>query len=142
MSSRIISSTLLPFALGAVFGLLSPDVSGQGWIKGSVCPSDIPLDFHRCALEAAESFNPPRTADGHPDLGGDWILPGGQTGGAYEDLEAHGEELDAVGGAATEVWERFSDDIDTLIAKKPSGLQMCAHNYQKAQGEHIVAHIT
>jgi hypothetical protein len=35
------------------------------------CPVD-PAAFHRCALEKAKTFAPPRTPDGRPDLQGYW----------------------------------------------------------------------
>jgi len=63
-------------------------------VTESVCPDDTPAVFHRCALEAAEAFDPPRTPDGQPDMGGIWNLPGN----ASEDLEEHPEVLDDMGG--------------------------------------------
>ncbi|MFL2547026.1 MAG: hypothetical protein ACJ0SL_06650 [Candidatus Rariloculaceae bacterium] len=100
MSSHSVSSIVGGCAIALVSVSYSASTSGQSWVEDSGCPDNTPIEFHRCALDAAESFDPPLTADGLPDLGGNWILPGGQTGGPYEDLEAHGEELDAVGGAA------------------------------------------
>jgi hypothetical protein len=101
-----IRAVLGTFPVGAVTAavFLAPVLTeAQSWVEESVCPSDIPIEFHTCALEAADSFDPARTSDGAPDLGGNWVLPGGQFGGAYEDLEAHGEILDARGGAASVV---------------------------------------
>ena len=89
-------------AIAAVL-LASPAVT-QNWDGESICPDNTPAEFHACALQAAESFEPPRTFDGRPDLGGYWLLPGGQLGGAYEDLEEHPGELDALGGAAAIVF--------------------------------------
>ena len=85
-------------ALACLFA--APYAASQDWFAESVCPDNTPAEFHACALEAATSFEPPRTTAGRPDIGGYWMLPGGQLGGAYEDLEEHPGELDALGGAA------------------------------------------
>ena len=90
-------SALAPVLVAA--GLLSSSAAGQDWDGESICPENNPAEFHACALEAAATFEPPRTLDGRPNLGGYWLLPGGQFGGAYEDLEEHPGELDALGGA-------------------------------------------
>ncbi len=114
MSIRAIPGLVRAGTVTAV-ALLAPEMTdAQSWVEESACPDDVPLEFHTCALEAAQSFDPPRTADGVPDLGGNWVLPGGQFGGAYEDLEAHGEVLDAEGGAATVV-----DPADGLLPLQP-----------------------
>ena len=100
VSTRFVPRLTAPAA--AVIGLsgLAPAAAAQNWITESVCPDDVPAVFHRCALEAAASFEPPRTPDGSPDLGGLWRLPDGDIGGAYEDLEAHAAGLDYTGGPA------------------------------------------
>jgi hypothetical protein len=67
-------------------------------VDESVCPDNAPAVFHQCAIEVAPSFEPPRTPEGFPRIGGIWVLPRGQIGGAYEDLEAHPETLDDLGG--------------------------------------------
>lgn len=45
-------------------------------------------------MEAAKAFDPPRTLDNRPDLGGIWQPPGG----VLEDVEEHPETLDDSGG--------------------------------------------
>lgn len=89
-------------ASAAIITLLLPasSVFSQNWVAESVCPDNVPAVFHQCALEAVASFDPPRTAGGQPKLAGYWRLPNGDIGGAYEDLEEHGEGLDFSGGPA------------------------------------------
>jgi len=87
----------------ATSSLLPPAALAQAYVSESVCPDNSPVTFHRCALEAAQSFDPPRTPIGRPDFNGTWVLPGGQIGGAYEDLEAHPRTRDNLGGPATVV---------------------------------------
>lgn len=36
------------------------------------CPAETPQAFHKCALQKATTFEPPRTPDGKPDLQGYW----------------------------------------------------------------------
>ena len=85
--------------IGVIVGIASPPPAlAQAWVAESTCPDNTPAAFHRCALEAAKAFDPPRTPDGRPDIGGIWHLPGGRFGGAYEDLEEHPEGLDDLGG--------------------------------------------
>lgn len=55
-----------------------------------VCSDNTPTIFHQCALEAAQTFEPPRTPDGQPDLGGVWDVPGS----TFEDLETNPGTLD------------------------------------------------
>jgi len=57
------------------------------------CPGE-PALFHRCAIERARTFDPPRTSDGTPDLQGFWR---GQASGT-ENIEQHPETLDDNGG--------------------------------------------
>ena len=81
--------------IGAIAAIVSPPPAiAQAWVKESTCPDNTPAVFHRCALEAAQAFDPPRTPDGRPDMGGIWRLPGA----ANEDLEEHPEALDESGG--------------------------------------------
>jgi hypothetical protein len=50
-----------------------PGVETQASTPASLggCPADI-LAFHKCALEKAKTFSPPRTPSGRPDLQGYW----------------------------------------------------------------------
>lgn len=84
-------------SLGAASVLASTPVIAQERITESVCPDNTPVVFHQCALEAAQAFDPPRTPDGQPDMGGVWNLPGT----AFEDIEEHPEALDDGGGPTT-----------------------------------------
>jgi len=78
MTPRIAFITLLAAAaVGSSNPLPAQSASDQ--IGG--CPSDS-ARFHPCALAKAQTFNPPRTPDGHPDLQGLWdapTVPGGQS---------------------------------------------------------------
>ena len=117
MSSYSVFNSVLVSSIAAGLMLLSPpSAAQQDWVEESACPVNTPSVFHSCALEAAGSFEPPRTADGHPDLGGDWMLPGGQFSGAYEDIEEHPGELDALGGATAIV-----DPPDGKLPVQPWG---------------------
>jgi len=58
------------------------------------CPA-APALFHPCGLERAKSFQPPRTADGRPDLQGFWRSA---TTFATENIEAHPKTVDDNGG--------------------------------------------
>lgn len=93
---------------------LVPPATAQNWVEDSVCPDNVPAVFHRCALEAAKAFDPPRTPEGRPDLAGLWRLPDGDIGGAYEDLEEHAPALDYRGGPAAIV-----DPADGRIPLRP-----------------------
>lgn len=88
-------------ALAAVVAgssLMPPSAIAQRWVAESACPDNAPVAFHGCAIEAARAFDPPRTPDGRPDMGGYWRLPNGDAGGAYENLEEHSGNLDETGG--------------------------------------------
>lgn len=65
----------------------------------SVCPDDHHANFHACALAAAKTFNPPRTAEGMPDLSGLWR----RRSAAHEDMEAHPRNPDDAGGPSAVV---------------------------------------
>jgi len=100
VSNQFIARIIALAAVAAASSLLPPSAVAQRWVAESTCPDDVPAVFHRCALEAASSFDPPRTSDGRPDMGGVWRLPNGDTAGAYEDLEEHPGNLDELGGPA------------------------------------------
>ncbi|NIW24723.1 MAG: hypothetical protein GWN29_09250 [Gammaproteobacteria bacterium] len=103
MNEPFVARNLALAALVGASTMLSTTVNAQPHVEDSVCPDNAPVTFHACALEAAQSFEPPRTPIGRPDFNGIWILPNGQAGGAYEDLEAHPRSRDNLGGPATVV---------------------------------------
>ncbi len=65
----------------------------------SVCPDDEHAVFHRCAVEAARTANPPRTGDGRPDFSGYWE----RRSWSFEDFEAHPVTRDDFGGTSSVV---------------------------------------
>ena len=73
------SSITISFLVG--FGMLSAYAQTRG-AAGS-CPFDS-VEFHKCALEKAKTFKPPRTADGRPDFHGYWTS---RHNGAVWDIE-------------------------------------------------------
>ena len=72
MSSRFFVLTIVAACTAAV--LLLPVVAAaqasQTPEPQHSCASDDPALFWRCAQEKGKTFNPPRTADGKPDLSG------------------------------------------------------------------------
>jgi len=92
-------ATFTALTVVAALSSLAPSPAiAQRWVAESTCPDNTPAVFHRCAMEAAKTFDPPRTPDGRPALGGIWRFPNGDAGGPYEDLEAHPSTLDDLGG--------------------------------------------
>jgi len=75
MSSRFIALTIVGAATASVL-LLPPvvaaDQASQAPEPQHSCASDDPALFWRCAQEKGKTFDPPRTADGKPDLSGYW----------------------------------------------------------------------
>lgn len=100
MSKQFVATMIALAAVVAAPSLMPPPAIAQRWVTESTCPDNAPAVFHRCAMEAAKAFDPPRTPDGRPDMGGFWRLPDGDSGGAYEDLEEHPGNLDDIGGPA------------------------------------------
>ena len=93
-ATGIVTTIIALAAVATASTLTPPPATAQARITASTCPDSTPTVFHRCALEAAKAFDPPRTPDGRPDMGGIWRAPGG----AFEDLEEHPEVLDDSGG--------------------------------------------
>lgn len=103
MNEPFVARNVALAAIAAGASLLSSTALAQPYVEESVCPDNTPVTFHPCALEAAQSYDPPRTPIGRPDFNGTWVLPGGQIGGAYEDLEEHPRTRDNLGGPAAVV---------------------------------------
>jgi hypothetical protein len=94
-----IVGTIISLTVVVAASLLMPRPAiAQTWVTDSVCPDDTPAVFHGCAMEAAKTFDPPRTPDGRPDMGGIWHFPDDKLGGAYEDLEEHPSSDEDEGG--------------------------------------------
>lgn len=74
------------------------------------CPEE-PAAFHRCALEKAKTFTPPRTPDGRPDLQGFWTRIVARN---MENVEEHPQGMDGSGGRSLVV-----DPADGRIPYQP-----------------------
>jgi hypothetical protein len=78
----------LPGSLAAAVLMLiasAVQTSAQGPAAGTAagCPLE-PVKFQACAVEKAKAFNPPRTADGRPDMQGYW-----ERAFTSQDIEEH-----------------------------------------------------
>ncbi|OFW02575.1 MAG: hypothetical protein A3I61_17385 [Acidobacteria bacterium RIFCSPLOWO2_02_FULL_68_18] len=73
--------------------------------------SEEPALLHRCALEKAKTFTPPRTPDGVPDFQGYWARIGARNA---ENIEEHPEGMDGSGGRSLIV-----DPADGRIPYQP-----------------------
>ena len=74
------------------------------------CPEE-PAVFHRCAMEKAKTFDPPRTRDGKPDFQGYWSRIAIRN---MENIEEHPETMDGSGGRSSIV-----DPADGRIPYQP-----------------------
>jgi len=73
--------------------------------------SEDPAQFHRCAIEKAKAFNPPRTPDGTPDFRGFWTRIVVRN---MENIEEHPETMDGSGGKSSII-----DPADGKIPYQP-----------------------
>jgi hypothetical protein len=99
----------------------------KNYITDPVCPDDAYAAFHECASKAAKNFDPPRTADGHPDMSGLWRR---RAASAHESLEAHPGTPDDTGGPSLVV-----DPADGIVPMQPWAKAESAYNR-----EHYVHH--
>ena len=92
MKNRLFASVMALAAVAVVLSLVPALAAGQGPRTQADCPTgDIEL-FHRCAIEKAKSFTPPRRPDGRPDLHGFWVRATGP-GSPSHSLEEGSEPL-------------------------------------------------
>ena len=77
------------------------------------CPLD-PVKFHACALLKTKTFNPPRTADGRPDMSGYW-----DRAFTSQDIEAHTAGFGTQAGPSLVI-----DPSDRRIPYQPWALEL------------------
>jgi hypothetical protein len=76
--------------------------------------SEKPAEFHRCALERARTFDPPRTPDGRPDFRGYW----GRARVTTDNIEEYAETWESPGGVSMVV-----DPPDGKVPYQPWALK-------------------
>jgi hypothetical protein len=77
------------------------------------CPLE-PVKFHACAQPKMKTFDPPRMADGRPDLNGYW-----ERGFTSQDIEEHGDGLGVQAGPSLVI-----DTPDRKIPYTPAALAL------------------
>lgn len=109
MTNRI-RVAAVPVAVAIASFVMAGSVAAQSWVTDSVCPEDAHAVFHACALEAARVSDPPRMADGRPDMNGIWR----RRAAAHESLEEHPRTLDDSGATSVVV-----DPPDGVVPIQP-----------------------
>ena len=77
------------------------------------CPLE-PVTFHACAVPKMKTFNPPRTADGRPDMQGYW-----ERAFTSQDIEEHGSGFGIQAGPSLVI-----DTPDRRIPYQPWALEL------------------
>jgi len=95
VTNQFVATPIAFAAVVAASSLTPTHAIAQTRVTESICPDNAAAVFHRCATEAAKTFDPPRTPDGRPDIGGIWRL---RAPGSFEDLEEHPRTADDSGG--------------------------------------------
>ncbi len=131
MSSRLFALALATAAVLTALSLASASLAARGQAPRtpSACPDDDPAVFHPCAIARAKTFDPPRTADGHPDLQGYWR----HRTPAHESLEAHPKNVDDAGGPGVIV-----DPADGKVPLQPWAAAKRKENAEKYIDQNIV----
>lgn len=107
----------------AVFAVwLVLPVSAIAQSEGSVCPDDEHAEFHRCALDAALTADPPRTRSGRPDFSGYWE----RRSWAFEDFETHPVTPDDFGDTSVVV-----DPPSGIVPMQPWADELRLENAQR-----------